>query len=68
MGRSDARVPGVFVPLRSGIERTTTFETGHNYAIWGTPESTVNNTLTFGKITSQANSPRLLQLSAIITF
>jgi outer membrane receptor protein involved in Fe transport len=39
-----------------------------NHPIWGTPGSTVNNTTTFGKITSQANSPRQLQLSAKITF
>lgn len=41
---------------------------GLNHPIWGTPGSTVNNTTTFGKITSQANSPRQLQLSAKITF
>jgi len=39
-----------------------------NHPIWGTPGSTVNNTSIFGKETSQANSPRRLQLSAKIAF
>lgn len=39
-----------------------------NHPIWGTPGSTVNNTSTFGKVTSMGNSPRQLQLSAKITF
>jgi hypothetical protein len=39
-----------------------------NHPIWGAPGSTVNNTTTFGIITSQANSPRELQLSGKITF
>jgi outer membrane receptor protein involved in Fe transport len=39
-----------------------------NHPIWGAPGSTVNNTTTFGIITSQANSPRQLQLSGKITF
>ena len=39
-----------------------------NHPIWGAPGSTVNNTSTFGKVTSQANSPRQLQLSAKINF
>jgi len=39
-----------------------------NHPIWGAPGNTVNNTSTFGKITSQANSPRQVQLSGKITF
>jgi len=39
-----------------------------NHPIWGTPGSFVNSTTTFGKVTSQANSPRQLQLSAKVTF
>jgi outer membrane receptor protein involved in Fe transport len=39
-----------------------------NHPIWGAPGSTVNNTTTFGTITSQANSPRVLQLSGKFTF
>jgi outer membrane receptor protein involved in Fe transport len=39
-----------------------------NHPIWGTPGNSVTNLTTFGKITSQANSPRQLQISGKITF
>jgi outer membrane receptor protein involved in Fe transport len=39
-----------------------------NHPIEGTPGSSLTNTTTFGKITSQGNSPRQLQLSGKITF
>jgi hypothetical protein len=60
--------PASLCHFGQGLSEPRHLELGHNYAIWGTPGSTVNNTLTFGKITSQANSPRQLQLSAKITF